>query len=500
MAASMTIWRPRLAPYLAMLMALCLGLARAPAAAAAPTKPANLQEYAQQVAQNVRVTWSHADRIWKGADYMQLMLVLTDVKEAWAITADATHELTPEERANLPMPRLSGSVNYQPFDDFQGHRGLTISVPRNYFGTTWDQFEPQYLSTFAFHVASHELFHFQVQDLAHGGWSLPVGDHPASRGTLYPLEIAPRVARLELFDTLLHAYAEPARRAEHLGAAAYWYNVWASESGEAGEQSMTDLTEGTAEYFAVVAGARAALGFDALAETYRRTLIGELEKRRDQQWIPQLDLESYHIGVAAGLLAEEQGLDWQADAARGTAPVTFLLQNVPPVAQEPTPRTVARISSAVADENAQVAPHLDPLIDALADPSHAVLALPATGMVGTFAPGQGFYHAEDMPDLQLMPSVSARFELPAGGVNVNRRAAAFGDAPCPLDPPPPADVGQAQRAALSAFLLVPLGPEEIEDATSDLTITSGTLITRVHVNRVQDDTGRPVYCAVAPET
>ena len=68
--------------------------------------------------------------------------------------------------------------------------------------------------------------------------------------------------------------------------------------------------------------------------------------------------------------------------------------------QQPTPTTVARIDKAVADENAQAAPQLDPLIDALRDPSHPVLAVPATGIVGTCTPGPGFYHAEDLPHLR----------------------------------------------------------------------------------------------------
>src|SRR6266498_383717 len=132
MAASMTIWRPRLAPYLAMLMALCLGLARAPAAAAAPTKPANLQEYAQQVAQNVRVTWSHADRIWKGADYMQLMLVLTDVKEAWAFTADATSVGERQLPAIRRFPGSSRSDDFGATELFRDDLGpVRTTVPVN---------------------------------------------------------------------------------------------------------------------------------------------------------------------------------------------------------------------------------------------------------------------------------------------------------------------------------------------------------------------------------
>ena len=78
---------------------------------------------------------------------------------------------------------------------------------------------------------------------------------------------------------------------------------------------------------------------------------------------------------------------------------------------------------------------LDPLIEALADPSQPLLALPMTRMVGTFSPGAGFYLVDDLPQDELMPGVSARFTMPAGSASVARRPAEFASAPCALDPP-----------------------------------------------------------------
>jgi hypothetical protein len=470
-----------------VLLALCLNFSVAPAAAS-PDTAASIEEYVQQVSTNVHAVWPETHGVFRGADFQELVLVVTDFKRGWAITADTTHELTADELASVPKPvRTSGLIEM--FDDWHGRSGMTFALPDDYFTSTADLLEPNYLATAAFAIASHELFHVHVQE----NWTAPAtSDGTRLRGTHYPLDAEPRVMRYELFKALVNAYAEPQRRTEHLAAAAYWYKLWAAASGEIDQGLPTDLYEGTAEYFEAALSARAALGADASQEAYRQTLIRHLRIQIDPFWNAQLDSESYYIGLAAGLVAEELGTDWQAAAVLGTAPVTFLLQDVEPIEQEASQATLQRIEPQVNQQAERVGPKLEALIAAVNNPEQPLLVLPRGGMVGSFSPGEGFYHSSATADAQLIPNLSARFRTAAGTASLNGRPVAFGAAPCPLD------ASQAATGKAGRFILVPVSEDEIGTLESTVKILTSTLSASVHVEPVHDETGRMIFCATPP--
>jgi hypothetical protein len=475
--------------WLAASILLCLNLSAAPMAAAQGQPATSAEEYVQRLSKNVRTVWPRTDAIWPGVDFSEMVLIFTDSRRGWAISTDATRELSTEELASAPKPVRNDLVNYELFEDWRGHPGLTFAVRPDYFSSTAYWLELKYSSTAAFEIASHELFHMQVQQ----GWSVGPGASPPLRGTRYPLDTEPRVMRLELYEALVRAYANPDERPQHLGAAAYWFNRWL-DTGEANEGRLTDLAEGTAEYFDSVAGARAALGFDVPPDSYKGILLRQLHDRSGH-WSARLDSESYPIGLAAGLIAEQELLDWQAAAERGIAPVTFLLQNVTPTQQVAADKTRALIEPEIGRIAERVAPKLDPLIEALGNAEQPVLVLPLTGMVGTFSPGDGFFFSAATGYAQLIPNLTARFDGAAGSAALNERAVAFSEAPCPFEAPWPFDIAETTQAPMAGFAVVPVSLEEIGNATSEVTILGDSLTATLHVDKVEDGTGRLILCA-----
>ncbi|WP_162907396.1 hypothetical protein [Allorhizocola rhizosphaerae] len=346
---------------------------------------------AQQLQKDVAKVWTRTGEIWPGVDFANHAIVLTDGSRALAIDREGATE-TPMQDITAPQP--GGFA----FTTWQG-RDAVVLTP--YPGQTAREL---------FETASHEAFHQYVQD----DWaSLRQLQGAGSRAERYPLRAEPRVLRMQLANELI---------AGHLPAAAHWHTQWAQRYPEE-EQELraTDIAEGSAEYF----GRRAA----ALAADTTPALKPMQDKNKQY--------ESYAIGAAALLLADQTGRPAKQDLSREVrTPAAVVLDGVTPAAQ-PVPAGLAqRIQAQTDAENAALAGILDPYLKAYQE-KRPLLVVPGASLAGSFQP-TGFFQVEGVPD-EILTETSAAFDLSTGGFEIRGVTVGMdgGDFLVPIEPGQP---------------------------------------------------------------
>jgi hypothetical protein len=270
------------------------------------------------------------------------VVLVTDGTEAAAVTVRGIDRV---EVSELRRQKLDWSAGFQ-VTQWNGRPAFLVSTSAARLRD--DLAPPRAL----FYLATHEGFHAYVQ----GTHSIdtvwpslrPTTSGPDSRDTEYPLRAAPRYYRAMAYNALLAAHRNPGERPTQLAAAAYWAGRWEQEfSDEAQRLITTDIAEGTAEYVAQAALAMAAGRQDLSAD------MGFTEG------LLMADGESYLLGPAAGLLADEQGLDWKAAmATERRTPLSRLLAGVTPTPQPDSPRLRAAIEAQIKKRNKELKPQI----------------------------------------------------------------------------------------------------------------------------------------------
>ncbi|NGN62712.1 hypothetical protein G5C51_02190 [Streptomyces sp. A7024] len=332
--------------------------------AAAATED-GFQRLAERVQGWVAKSWPRAGEVWPGADYSRRALILGDGKHAAVVDTKGVDRLGEAElrRAGVEVPQVG-------YEKVRWHGREAVVWNTATTGETGTD-----AARDAYTTGTHEAFHFYEQRAFDPGKQWPVlrGDL-GRRSTPYPLKAQPRLQRIMLANELLAAATarDAAGRERHRRAAAYWQQQWAKDSpGERRDIRVTDIAEGTAEYFTTV--------MTSLAEGKPR---GAGLKPLDS--LVAIDTESYRIGAAAGLLADARGSDWKKAAeTSGRTPAQFALAGAEPEPQQEPEKLRATLEREQKEGAAKVDPLLRPLRAGYRDRDKPLLLLPESAATGS---------------------------------------------------------------------------------------------------------------------
>ncbi len=186
----------------------------------------------------------------------------------------------------------------------------------------------------------HEAFHFYAQS----EWRV-LEESQRYEGEVFPLNLDARYYRLQLFNALLAALAQPEQQTLHLGYAAHWLQLWRQIAPTEDKVSyINDLVEGSSKYVELVAGARflsqnqAFLGYQQLLRQYVRDYYQQ--EPMQGGWAA----EAENIGALAGILLDstQEPLVWKESVMSGMLPVDLLLGRVKPIAPPAEKTTTAK--------------------------------------------------------------------------------------------------------------------------------------------------------------
>ncbi|MDN3296331.1 hypothetical protein QWM81_20130 [Streptomyces ficellus] len=383
-----------------------------------------LEAMSASVQKHIATVWPRTGGIWPGVDFSEHSVILTDGKAAYVLDKDGRRPVSVDtlKKRKVALPTRPGSFN--PIT-WEGKKSL-ILWPRTRNATGKDKdptgFEPADAALNTFGLATHEEFHPYVQ---HGGsapWrSLQQAEKDAGQGdrdTVYPVRAEPRIQRAMVYNSLLAAYKEPDRRAQHLAAAAYWQRTWARANPDEAQASRpVELLEGTAKYFEVAAVAMAETGSADPAKT-RAHLRETLQPMK----LASKAFEPYAIGAAALLNADAMGLGnvKKTLTTTYTTPLDQVLRGIRPATSAQAPADVRRgIEDNVRKTNESLSKVIDPFVKAMADDSTPMLLIPIDATSESVG-AEGFYTTEELP-VTIIPGFRLTFDkLTSGKLTINR--------------------------------------------------------------------------------
>jgi hypothetical protein len=385
-------------------------------------QPVPVSQLASALQKDVAKVWPDSGSIWPGVDFAHDVLLVTDGTSTWAVNATSSRPVPMDEldRAKVSIPLPGG------FDviTWQGKDAVIVRPPTGAAADKLAQ-DPTGLTSptvgqYTFELATHEMFHPYVQRSKTAPWtSLQKLDAQgtASRDAPFPLQVAPRIDRAMIYNSLLTALQQPAQRGQDLAAAAYWNDKWTHDyPDEAKSTVQVDLLEGTAKYFERVAVAMAAVGQPGNSQQVRHYLAGTLKPMK----IASAGVEPYAIGTVALLNADAEHLDIEQTLTTDpVTPLSLLLKGVNPARTQQAPADVTKgIQNSVQKTNKDLAPSINPFVAAIQDKNNTVLMLPINAVSGSVG-GKGFYTTEQLP-ITITPDAQAVFKTPTGTVTVNK--------------------------------------------------------------------------------
>lgn len=435
------------------------------------------EDYLASTQESIAVMWQNMDKVWEGVNYSNYSLLVTNGQSLWEITVDGI-----EERW-VGLMALQWSYHGTNFNfgmvNWNNQPTLIVELDESYTNDrlTFDEVEAitpaPYLAVFA----THELFHFTVQQT----WNIQKSQDIGSRSSLYPLKVPPRLLRYQLYLSLVDAYAYPEMRQPHLAAASYWYKKWRHDYPDEWRKAIyVDLMEATAQYADTSAAIGALVGFDTTTDEFREIASTWLREQVEQLWVPNLDQESYFIGLVAGLVAQEEIVAWKQAAEKGTPPVAFLLEDILPVEQIISNTAQTRIEDLVRTSNVRVEFYVEPAIERYLDSEKLLLVVPNRGNAFRL---EGFYASPILPsDWQILAGLNTRLILQSGTIEINITGLS-------------GNISECNYPELTAQYIFPLNSDDVVITDNRLNINQTGLTGSFNIESTKNDTGRVILCA-----
>lgn len=440
-------------------------------ASCAPALTAVPRGYIDRLQQSIATVWPQMDRIWPGADFSRLTLLLVDGSNAYEINASGAIRRDYAE-VSAAVPLVRSEFGYAK-TTWNGNPTLAIRVS----GAELSDISVSGTAVPAlFAFATHEAFHYYVQTLP--SWQ-GKGETNSIRATRYPIQSEPRILRYMLFRTLYDAYRD-SRTGVELQIAAGLYVRWLREfSEEAREAAATDTAEGTAEYVTTVATARAAVGFSADEVTYRGAVLDVINQNSvGSDDFTSVDREAYKLGIVAGLLADAQNARWKQQVERGSTPLATLLQGVQPIDHPIALEGLDRLLATLQTRQRDVAQDMEPFLARFRDPNTVMLAVPFTALVGSFTT-QGFFQTTALPYKPIIVPFSGSFRVSSGFVEINRVTVAVGVLP--------------SCSGTMPHIIVPVASNALIYREAKLTV-NGSGVVGTFEGQLTSQDGRSVFC------
>lgn len=378
----------------------------------------------EQVLQDVSIAmYECPDRVWPGPvldNYHSSQLLFGSVEEdtAW-LWNDQVADMGDPPRVTMgPLsslpPEWTATFNVS---SINGIPTVGISMDE----TLAPEGEEPYVD-FASVLAFHEGFHFLS-----GQSSWPVNN--GSRSLPYPEPWEPRYVRAEI-TAALRAMLEDG---EGPGRARYWQDQWLADfPNEVADASPYDVTEGSAEYAAIVSTALSKLGCDADDTAVLDEAIAHLEDGFVGTGYTG-GREFYDLGVLAGLLLRRDGAaGWEAAAETGDTPTELLLAGASAEPQSEDADLRAEVEAAVDDRNVMVGMEIDPMLADLQSADAYRVVLDFSWLQGSFGLGGFYYLADDPMQPEVWLTLNGLF-VTGGGETIEllgETSLMFVDTPC----------------------------------------------------------------------
>jgi hypothetical protein len=338
------------------------------------------------------------ERVWPSYDWAEVQVLLVDNAGRRAVlwNDQEAGDATLVDYATL-SPEFH---SYYTFSELRGVPTLGLSLDDTQrLNDFYEQYGIPSPGDHALIFAFHEGFHYFGQE----GFTL--GGGSGERDPSYPLESEPRFLR----QSLLEAVA-----AGDAAAAAYWDGRFQSElPDEAQALAWVDRIEGSAAYVEMAGMVLSRLGCGATEAEVAAAIDADLDLY--VSYSPDAGIEPYDLGFAAGRHLRANGPElWERRVELGETPVAVMTDGAGALPQSESASLRAFVEQTIADENADLAPVLDPFVLALGSSSNVRLPLPYGWMAGSFSMSGGYYLAEVAGEPHVLVDVAATFDTADG--------------------------------------------------------------------------------------
>lgn len=323
-------------------------------------------------------------KVWSGANPDDYNIIITNGNKNYFVSEQLYEELELADADNdlkNTLQNLQYAVGMYQNAEYKGESATVLHLTKSADDCTQEELLQNFI------ILMHESFHFHSQD----GWNsintMPAENEQANlRASVYPVDEKPRVLRAMIYDCLysaLNSHSEE-KLQMYLSNAKYWYENWKTEySDEYSSIKVTDLSEGTAEYF---------------GNEIKRILTNEKAVQTPEEFAladQAADAESYGLGDLAIQLIKKQKAFEVKGFEHGSSPLEILFDNVTAnteVQENDTIRTL--VSDRIQKNNKQISDYFTDYINADKNGNMTYLSIDSETLTGIMA--SGFYYLTDI--------------------------------------------------------------------------------------------------------
>lgn len=347
----------------------------------------NVQTAFESVAQDLKtVMVGCPQRIWPGYSFKEIdVLLLSEVTEP-QIWRASSGKLEKFDESKVPMEAKSFVYSMLKID---GRKAVGIYVSKS---DDWTLL-PRQLYT----LIVHEAFHFFEQP----SWTRRNG----KRGTIIPIEAAPRYHRRMVYEEIFNYSQDPQKTKVRLGRAAHQHNQWMRAS-PAEVQSTADSYEGTARYVDLMAKIIAERGCSAPDSELYAIYNAKLADEFGSYFSPtnmRLDSEGYPYGAMTSFILRFEDLvpDWTQKIVTGKTPAEVLFESVGEMSSTDDEEIRKLYEQSALSETKKINDLIGSTIPDYNNKEMLRVQPPETANSG-YSP-HGFYLPKDLADTTLIP-------------------------------------------------------------------------------------------------
>lgn len=379
----------------------------------AASRDITTKEYVNHIYLAAHQAWPALENVWGTHVYQELRLIIADGNNAWAVDSKKLTKIPYSEiqQRHLPVEYM----HYQEIKWTDGRPTIYVSL-----GTTLPDEEKKRFHSEKepvpeiFNVATHEAFHFFIQDKKWEGISSGNG----SRATLYPAQASPRFYRKNIILSL-RSYLNGSQIG--LAHARYWYDLWKEKyPDDAREIRITDVYEGSARYVEIAAEI-ISQGSKFNTPEFKNAFLHKTKKEENLTHT-QSSSESYSIGGLSSIILNMRDSKWQSIVQNGTPPLDILLEGITPVKQEPDKNIENEIRVEIEKSNKAYRNAINNYIEDYNNPE-VIKFFVSAELLSSFSLSGGFFHTKNIPH-DLMVGLSSTAHWTGGSYSFNDIVAA----------------------------------------------------------------------------
>ncbi|HHR6039197.1 TPA: hypothetical protein ACS70C_003626 [Providencia alcalifaciens] len=374
-------------------------------------KEITTEAYVNSIYSATHKAWPELEKVWDTDVYRKLRLIVADNHNAWAIDSKSLTKISYNEVQKRHLP-----VEYMFYKEIKWSDGRpTIYVS---LGATLPPEEKARFQSeknpvpMLFNVATHEAFHFFVQDK---------NISPDLRATYYPVQVTPRLYRNHIIRSL---YAALRGDKNGLGHARYWFDLWRKKyPNDVSQINKNDIYEGSARYIEIAAEIMAQ-GESFNTTGFQHALIEKMKDDANDIYITS-DSESYSIGALSGFILNMNNIRWQSKVEEGIPPLDILLKNIQPIKELADNKLEININQEINKINNKISTPIEDFGNAYNHPEVIKIFI-SSNLSGSYSVSEGFFHIKTVP-YDLMVGLNSSAQWLGGSYNIKDSVAAVID-------------------------------------------------------------------------